>query len=124
MRRCSYCGAEYGDNVVMCTTDHTPLEVPPVSSSQEFNWSCVRSGARLFSVFLIGYTFFFTWLMLGARIDAPDEFVTALWQEKFNAIPLPFGVFLLVLILPRPRVWTRAAVAILAGFVLWSFISR
>jgi hypothetical protein len=122
MKICSYCGAEYADDVVMCATDHTPLAVPPVSSSQEFNWSWVRSGARLFSVFLVGFAFFNTWLMLGARIDTPQEFVSALWQDRSNAFPLPFGVFLLVLNLPRPKVWTRAALAILAGFVLWFFI--
>lgn len=126
MKRCSYCGAEYADDVVMCATDHTPLAVPPAISSQKFfqDWSWVRSGARLFSVFLIGFAFLLTTLMLSARIDTPEEFVSALWQDRFNAIPLPFAVFLLVLTLRRPGVWTRATLAILAGFVLWFFVWR
>lgn len=108
----------------MCATDHTPLAGTPVLSSQKFvkDWSWIRGGVRLFSFFLAGFAFFLTMLMLSARIDTPEEFVSALWQEKFNAIPLPFAVFLLVLTLPRSRVWMRAVLAIVAGFVLWFFV--
>jgi hypothetical protein len=29
MKKCSYCGAEYPDDTVMCAVDHTPLDNPP-----------------------------------------------------------------------------------------------
>ena len=28
MKKCSYCGAEYPDDAVMCAIDHTPFESP------------------------------------------------------------------------------------------------
>jgi len=28
MKKCSYCGAEYPDDAVMCAIDHTPFEIP------------------------------------------------------------------------------------------------
>jgi hypothetical protein len=28
MKKCSYCGAEYPDDAVMCAIDHTPFECP------------------------------------------------------------------------------------------------
>jgi hypothetical protein len=32
MKTCSYCGAEYPDDAVMCTIDHTTFERPPAES--------------------------------------------------------------------------------------------
>jgi hypothetical protein len=29
MKKCSYCGAEYPDDTVVCAVDHTPLDCPP-----------------------------------------------------------------------------------------------
>src|SRR5262245_60531817 len=29
MKKCTYCGAEYSDDAVMCAVDHTPLDNPP-----------------------------------------------------------------------------------------------
>ena len=35
MKKCSYCGAEYPDDAVMCAIDHTPLDSPPPSLENE-----------------------------------------------------------------------------------------
>lgn len=125
MKSCSYCGAEYPDDAVMCVTDHTPLAGTPALFSREFikDWSPVRSTVRLFSVCLMGISLPTTWLMLWAgKLETPEQLANVLWQDRFNAIPMPFAVFLLVLTLPRPRVWIRAALAILVGFVLWFYV--
>ena len=36
MKKCSYCGAEYPDDAVVCSADHTSLDSPP---SPSFRWS-------------------------------------------------------------------------------------
>jgi hypothetical protein len=126
MKTCSYCGAEYPDDAVMCATDHTPLAGAPILPLQEFtkDWSWIRGAVRLFSFLLVVFALIFTWFMLFGRIDTPEEFVSALWSERLNAAPVPFAVFLLILTSRRPRVWMRGALAVLAGFVLWFFIWR
>lgn len=35
MKTCSYCGAEYPDDAVMCATDHTPFPQPPSAPSHD-----------------------------------------------------------------------------------------
>jgi hypothetical protein len=38
MKKCSYCGAEYPDDAVVCPIDQTPFASPI-----EGNWSCAKS---------------------------------------------------------------------------------
>lgn len=35
MNRCSYCGAEYSDDVLKCPIDHTPLVEPSVAAAPD-----------------------------------------------------------------------------------------
>jgi hypothetical protein len=84
----------------------------------------IRGGVMLLSILLLGFTLLLTAGIASARIDSSAEFVMALQQDRFNAIPLAFAVFLLVFTLPRPKVSRRAALAVLVGFVLWLFVWR
>jgi hypothetical protein len=53
MKKCSYCGAEYSDDVAVCGLDQTSLDVPPSSASFSFPWAAVFSwGGLLFSIFI------------------------------------------------------------------------
>lgn len=38
MKTCPYCGAEYPDDAVMCTIDHTPFEEPPGFKMAEYRF--------------------------------------------------------------------------------------
>jgi hypothetical protein len=35
MKKCSYCGAEYPDDAVVCAIDHTALDSPPPSREEK-----------------------------------------------------------------------------------------
>jgi hypothetical protein len=66
MKKCSYCGAEYSDDISVCALDQTSLDVPPSSSSFSFPWAALFSwGGLVFgmlgtaSAFLNTYPYYF-----------------------------------------------------------------
>jgi hypothetical protein len=51
MKKCSYCGAEYPDDAVMCPVDHTPLErpaepPPPEPKKPEYRFPSISAEDR------------------------------------------------------------------------------
>jgi hypothetical protein len=56
MKKCSYCGAEYPDDAVVCAFDKTSLDNPPPSLSfrwSAFPWTLLLSwGGLVFSIFV------------------------------------------------------------------------
>jgi hypothetical protein len=55
----------------------------------------------------------------GMRIDSADGFLFALRQDRINAIPSAFALFLLVATMPRPKLSRRMLLAILFGLAFW-----
>ena len=65
MKKCSYCGAEYPDDTIICVIDHTSLDSPPLSFSFPwagfFAWFGLLTGMfGTFRATLLTYPFF--WL--------------------------------------------------------------
>jgi len=78
MKKCSYCGAEYPDDAVMCAVDHTPFE-PVIERSQrdsrrryEFVFAvCFGVGATLLTWLLLMVPSSFLRNVVGHSIAAP-----------------------------------------------------
>jgi hypothetical protein len=84
----------------------------------------IRGGVMWFGILLVVFTVMLTYAFSRSRIDSPEEFVSALRQDRVNAVPLAFAVFIVIATLPRPSLLKRVALAIVVGAVCWFFTWR
>ena len=125
MKKCSYCGAEYQNDVVMCPVDQTSLDSPQPSSfsfMSRFIILFIRYVAAIFVSYVVSFAMFgLTVNMAGSLLPGhPDASDCALYVGI--AVVGFSGVFLGTLCLERASRRVNSIIMLVWGLVYYVYL--